>query len=269
MRRLRLDALQLHSDRLHLCGQLFDGIAYEVRADRVVANFRVTGGVRKGPAEAWAARRPRVLFQSLAFPSGEEAPEPTEHATLNGTPFHGVSYSFDPATGSLLQELDLHPTRPGPSREWFPSGRPKAEIDRARPDGTTESEAWYENGQRETYESLDLDAGYTPDGRLRTLRVECDCADGDLDRLSFSADSVLDLAGPGVTDAVVERLAGLSHVEDLELRRTNVSATGLMRFSACLGLTRFRVRRNAQFGEVDVRNVLARLPNCQWDGRLN
>jgi hypothetical protein len=270
MKRVRLDAIQDQAGVLYHHGQPFNGVAYEVRADRVTANYQVVDGVRNGPAEVWNAETPRVLFQALTVVSGDETDEnfPEEGAYLNGVPFHGIAFVFEQNTGVLLREQDLHPTQPGPSREWYPFGAIKAEFDRARGDGTTESETWHENGQSATIESSEMGVGHTSEGHLRTLRLELGCTNADLTRVSFRADSVLDLAGPGITDEVIERLTDLPRVEDLELHRTKLSASGLGRFHACTNLKKFRARRNVGFGEADVRNLLACFPNCAWDGLL-
>lgn len=270
MQRLRLDVLQDRSGRLYRHGEPFDGIAYEVRGDRVTANYRVTGGSRGGAAEVWDPDRPRVLGLALTIVSVDEADErfPEEGAYLDGAPFQGIAYAFDEATGVLLAEEDFHPTEPGPSREWYPSGVLKAELGRQGQDGTTESETWYENGQSAGVESLKWGFGLTQEGRLRTLRVASDCAISDFDRVAFRADSILDLAGPGVTDAVLGRLEDLPRVENLELSRTGISARGLERFHVCTNLKKLTTRNNTGFGEADVRNLLAHFPPaCKWDRR--
>jgi hypothetical protein len=269
MQRLRLDALQDRAGRLHLHRKPFTGIAYEVKSDRVTANYRVTEGVRNGPAEAWDPNRPRVLLGALTIVSVDETDEhfPEEGTYLDGAPFHGIAYSFDRDTGALLKEEDLHPTQRGLSREWYPSGARKAESDRAREDGTYESEAWYENGQSTGIESRDWGFSYTSEGRLRTLRLDRGYPKKVFDQITFRADSMLFLAGPGVTDEVLERLEDLPRVKDLELSRTRITARGLERFYACMNLTNLTTRGNRRFTVADVRKVLARIPNCEWDRR--
>jgi len=163
---------------------------------------------------------------------------------------------------------DSHPERAGPVREWYPSGALKAEFDRVREDGTFESETWHENGLSAGVEALELGFGYTPDGHLITLRLSPDCPEADLARVTFRVHSVLDLAGPGVTDEVIGRLDGLARLEDLMLSRTTITARGLDRFRGCANLKCLRTRKNTGFGEADVRALLADLPGCEWDGRL-
>jgi hypothetical protein len=270
MQRYRLDALQDQAGRLYLHGRPFTGIAYEVKSNQLTANYRVIEGILGGPSEVWGPDRPRVLFQALRLVSADQTNKrfPEEGAYLRGAPFHGVAYAFDPGTGALLQEQDFHPTQPGPLREWYPSGALRAELDRLREDGTYESETWHENGQSEGVESLKLGFGYTPEGRLITLRVSPDCSTNDLDRLAFRVHSVLDLAGPGVTDEVIGRLEDLPRLEDLALHGTTVSARGLERFHVCKNLKSLTARKNTGFGEADVRSLLAGIPGCEWDGRL-
>jgi hypothetical protein len=124
MQRIRLDALREQAGRLYLEGKPFTGIVYEVQGNRVTANYRVAEGVRGAPAEAWDPDRPRVLFPALTVVSADETDErfPVEGNYLGGAPFWGIAYYFDKDTGALFKEEDLHPTRPGPSREWYPSG---------------------------------------------------------------------------------------------------------------------------------------------------
>jgi hypothetical protein len=270
VQRLRLDALQDQAGRLYLHGRPFNGVAYEVKSDRVTANYRVTEGLLGGTAEAWDPDRPRVLFPALTLVSVDETDErfPEEGAYLDGLPFHGIAYAFDQDTGVLLQEQDCHPTQAGPSREWYPSGALRAEFHRAREDGTNESETWYENEQRATIESLHLGVDYTPEGRLRTLRLEPGYPENDLDQLTFRADSRLGLYGEGVTDELLERLVDLPRVEHLELCGTGISAKGLKRFRACTNLKKLKTPRSSGFGLADVQDLLAHLPGCAWDGRL-
>jgi hypothetical protein len=271
MQRIRLDALQEQAGRLCLDGKPFTGIAYEVNSDRVTANYRVTEGLLGGPAAEWDPDRPRVLFAALTLVTFDETDEqfPEEGAYLDGVPFDGIAYAFDLNTGALLQEQDLHPTQPGLWREWDPSGALKVEFDRVGEDETTESETWHANGQSAGIESIDWGFGYTPEGRLITLRLLAGYPESVLDRVNFRVASVLGLAGPGVTDEVVERLEDLPRVEDLELHRTSISASGLERFHVCTNLKELRTRKNTGFGEAEVRDLLARIPGCAWDGRLS
>jgi hypothetical protein len=160
-----------------------------------------------------------------------------------------------------------HPGRPEPVREWYPSGALRAELDRVREDGTFESETWHENGRSAGVEALELGFGYTQDGRLITLRVSSECPEADLARVTLRVHSVLDLAGPGVTDELVGRLEGLAGVEDLVLSRTTITARGLDRFRSCTNLKSLQTRKNTGFGEADVRALLADLPGCEWDDR--
>jgi hypothetical protein len=267
MQRLRLDALQDRAGRLYRHDKPFNGIAYEVKGDRVTANYQVTEGNRGGPAEVWDPGRPRVLGRAIKIVSVDETDErfPAEGAYLDGAPFHGIAYAFEQNTGVLFAETDFHPTEPGPSREWYRSGAPKAESDRPRQDGSTESESWHENGQSAGIKSVTWGFGLTPDGRLRTLRLELGFPKDALERLTFRVDSMLFLAGPGVTDSELARLEDIIRVEDLELSRTGISASGLGRFHVCTNLKKLTTRNNAGFGEADVRNLLAHLPACKWD----
>jgi hypothetical protein len=164
----------------------------------------------------------------------------------------------------LLKEQDLGPTAPAPSREWYPSGALDADYDRVPPDGTWESETYYENGQTS---GVDMGWDLTPDGRLRTLRLWPGYSENDLQRVPFRVDSILYLAGPAITDEIPERLEDLPRLEDLELDNTSVSATALERFRVCTKLKDLVTRNNTGFGEADVRNLLARFPGCKWDSR--
>jgi hypothetical protein len=269
MQRLRLDVFQDRAGRLYRHGEPFNGIAYEVKGDRVTANYRVTAGVLDGPAEVWDPGRLRILGRALTIVSVDETDErfPEEGAYLDGAPFHGIAYTFHQGTGVLLAEVDFYPTDPGPSREWYPSGASKAERDRPRQDGTTESEIWYEIGQSAGVSSGTWGFDLTPEGRLRALQLEPGFPEDALERLTFSVDSRLYLAGPGVTDGVLGQLEGLPRVEHLGLSRTGISARGLKRFHACTNLKKLTTRNNAGFGEADVRNLLAHVPACEWDRR--
>jgi hypothetical protein len=266
MLRVRLDFLQDQAGRLHYRGKPFDGIAYQVRGHRVVANRRVAEGVPGGPAEAWPPDRPRALIGALTIVSVEETDErfPHEGGYLDGVLFDGVAYAFDADTGILVQEQDLHPTDPGPSREWYPSGALQSEFGRPRPDGGTECETWHQNGRSAGIESRKVGFSCTSEGRLNTLQLERDFPESDLERVPFAADSRLFLSGPGVTDEIVERLEGVSRIERLVLHRTNVSARGLGRFRVCGILRELETEANTRFSEDDVRELLSHLPGCEW-----
>ena len=67
---------------------------------------------------------------------------------------------------------------------------------------------------------------------------------------------------------VIGRLEDLPHLEDLALHGTSISVRGLERFRACTNLKGLTTRRNMGFGEADVRNLIAGIPRCEWDGRL-
>jgi YD repeat-containing protein len=269
VQRFRLDALEDRSGRLYLYGKPFSGVAYEVKSDRVTANYRVTKGVLGGPAEDWGPGRPRVLYPALTLVTADEttARFPEEGAYLAGVFFDGVAYAFDPDTGALLQEQDFRPTKPGPSRKWSPSGALKAEFDRVRRDGTTESVTWHDNGQLRSIESPEMGVRYTEEGRLRSLYLEPGCPGEALDRLTFRADRRLCLGAEGVTDEILGRLEDLPHVERLELNGTGISARGLERFHVCTNLKKLTTRPNTGFEEADVRKLLARFPGCEWDDR--
>jgi hypothetical protein len=267
MRRLNLDSLQRKDDRIYHNHVLFDGIAYEVVDDRVIANSRVIAGLRGGPAEEWEPARLRVLVQALYPVSMEETDEqfPDEGAYLDGARFDGISYAFDQRTGILRAEEDHHPTNPGPSREWYSSGMPQAEYRRPRPDGKTESECWHENGTTSRVWSIHWGYGATPEGRLRTLNLEPGTSAADLGRVPFAADAFLSLAGTGITDDVVSRIADTANIQDLSLSRTGLSPGGLGQFRTAVGLKKLTTRNNVGFSEADVRNLLAHLPVCLWD----
>jgi hypothetical protein len=271
IQRFRLDALREQGGRLYLQGQPFTGIAYEVQGDRVVANYQVTDGVPGGPAEAWDPARARALFEELITVDADDtnAQFPEEGVYFDGALFYGVAYTFARDTGRLLEEQDLGPTVPAPGREWFPSGALEADYDRPRPDGTWESETYYEDGKTRTV-ALQLHVmgwGLTPEGRLRTLSLWPGYPEKDLQRVPFRVDSVLYLAGRGITDEILERLEDLPSLEDLELYTTSVSARGLERFRVCTNLKKLLTGNNTDFGEADVRNLLAHFPGCKWDSR--
>jgi hypothetical protein len=269
MQRVRLDVLEDRAGRLYRHGEPFDGIAYEVNGDRVTANYRVVAGTRGGPADAWDPGCLRVLERALTIISVDETNErfPKEGAYLDGVPFDGISYAFREGTGTLLAEWDNRSAKPGPMREWYPSGAPKADLGRVRHDGATESETWHENGQSAGIQSVRCGFGLTAEGRLRTLRLESDYAVSDLDRVIFHVDSILSLSAPGVTDSVLVRFEDLIRVERLELSQTAISATGLECFVVCTNLKKLTTRNNAGFGEVEIRNLLSQLPACKWDRR--
>jgi hypothetical protein len=270
MQRIRLDSLDYLAGRWCRDGKPFSGVAYSVESFRVVANNFIVDGLLGKPADTWGPDTSRVLHEELVVVSEDDMSQdfPEEGAYLNGTIFQGVAYTFDQNTGFLLREEYIHPTQIGPSREWYPSGNLKAEFDRIRDDGATETETWHENGERAAIESLTFGVGYTSKGRLRTMRLEHSFLKSDLDRLTFCVDSILDLAGPGFTDEIVERFEGLSGVLDLEIRRTNLSAAGLIRFHSCTSLRKLKLRGNSGFEETSVRDLLGHAPNCEWDGRL-
>lgn len=267
MRRVRLDLLEERSGVLYHQGKLFDGIAYDIKNHQVIANYRVNNGNLEGPAEDWNSSQIRVPIEALFLVSEDETCEhhPEAGAYLGDAFFDGIAYVFDPSTGVLLREQDLGL---GATRSWYPSGQLKSELDRQRPDGTYESETWYESGRSAGVESLNLGYGYTLDGRLRRLGIAPECPKSEIDGLTFKVDSILDLAGPGISDRVVEQFVDLRRVEHLELHRTAISPAGLARFCDCTGLKFLRTRKNSGFGEADVKALLARLPNCSWDGRL-
>jgi hypothetical protein len=269
IQRFRLDVLQEQDGRLHLNGQPFTGIAYEVQGDRVTANYQVTNGSRGGPAEAWDPARIRALFEEVITVDCEDTNEefPKEGEYFNGVLFYGVAYEFDAETGRLAQERDFGPTAPAPSREWYPSGALEGDYDRPRPDGDSESETYYENGQTSTVEAPGIGWGLTPEGRLRTFHLRPAYFNTDLQRVAFRVDSILYLAGEGVTDAIVERLEDLPRLERLRLDGTRISARGLERFRPCTELKELVTENNRGFGDAGVQNLLARLPGCKWKPR--
>lgn len=267
VQRLRLDALHYHAGRLCRHDEPFDGIAYEVLGNHVVANYHIAEGVLGGPAEVWDPGRLRVLGQALTIVAEDETDErfPAEGAYLDGTLFHGIAYAFDQKSGVLWAETDYHPTDPGPSREWYLSGALRNETDRPRSDGTTESESWHANGQSAGVSSVNWGFGLTPDGCLRTLQLDSGCPEDVLRLFPREVDTWLSLSGPGVTDAVLAQMVGLSRVVNLELNRTGLSAAGLERFRACSSIKKLTTRGNMGFGDLDVRGLLTRLPECMWD----
>jgi hypothetical protein len=269
IQRFRLDVLQEQEGRLYLNGQPFTGIAYEVQGDRVTANYQVTNGFRDGPAEAWDPTRIRALFEEVITVDAEDTNEefPKEGEYFSGVLFYGVAYEFDAETGRLAQERDFGPTAPAPSREWFPSGALEGDYDRARPDGDSESETYYEDGRTSTVEAPGIGWGLTPQGHLRTLRLRPAYSNTDLQRLPFRVDSRLWLASQGVTDEIVERLEDLRCLEYLCLDGTRISASGLARFRVCTNLKEFVTENNTGFGDADVQNLLADLPGCEWRRR--
>jgi hypothetical protein len=269
MQHYRLDALQKKEGRLYLRDQPFTGIAYEVDGDRVATNYQVTNGVRGGPAEVWDTARTRALLDALITVDADDtnAQFPTEGVYFDGVIFEGVAYDFDENTGMLLKEQDLGPTAPAPGREWFPSGALEADYDRPRPDGTSESETYYENGQTSTVALDGMGWGLTPEGRLRTLRLWPGYPENDLQRVPFRVDSTLYLVGRGVTDEIVERLEDLPRLEDLELDNTSVSARALERFRVCTNLKKLVTPNNTGFGDADVQNLVSGLPGCVWRRR--
>src|SRR5215475_3328487 len=141
IQRFRLDILKKRAGRLYLQGKPFTGIAYEVQGDRVTANYQVTDGVRGGPAEAWDPARIRALLGALNTVDADDtnAQFPKEGVYFDGALFYGIAYAFDTGTGRLLTEQDFRPTAPAPMREWDRFGRLEADLDRVRPDGTSES----------------------------------------------------------------------------------------------------------------------------------
>jgi hypothetical protein len=272
IQRFRLDALRKKAGRLYLQGQPFTGIAYEVRGDRVVANYQVTDGVRGGPAEAWDPARVRALFGELITVDADDtdAQFPTEGVYFDGAFFYGVAYDFYPDTGRLLLEQDFRPEAPAPMREWYPSGALEADFGRMRPDGTGESVSYFEDGEIHTVAMSDMGWGITVEGRLRTLLLYPGYPENDLQRVPFRVDSILYLVGPAITDEILERLEDLPRLEDFELENSSVSANGLERFRVCTNLKKLVTRKNAGFGEADVRNLIAHLPPaCEWKHRLD
>jgi hypothetical protein len=269
LHRYRLDALRGEAGRLHLRGRPFTGIVYDVQGDRVTANYRVTDGVRNGPAEAWDPVRPRVLFKALTFvePEQTNAQFPTEGDYLDGVFFDGVAYAFDNDTGMLLKEQDFRPEPPAPCREWYRSGALQADRDRVRPDGAWESETYYENGQTSGVHMRSMGWDITPEGRLRTLRLLPGYPEGDLQRTPSEVDSRLYLAGHGVTDQIVERLEDLGQLQHLHLDSTNISAEVLRQLRVIVNLKELVTRNNTGFGEAELRKLLVGLPGCKWDSR--
>ncbi len=269
IQRFRLDVLKEQDGRLYLNGQPFTGIAYDVQGDRVTANYQVTNGVRDGPAEAWDPARIRGLFEEVITVDAEDTTEefPREGEYFHGVLFYGVAYEFDAETGRLAQERDFGPAAPAPSREWYPSGALEGDYDRPRPDGTWESETYYEDGRTSTVELDRMGWGLTPEGCLRTLRLSPGYPENDLQRVPFRVDARLSLTSQGVTDEVVERLEDLPRLEYLRLHDTGISARGLARFGVCRNLREFITEGNTGFGDADVQNLLARLPGCEWKRR--
>jgi hypothetical protein len=269
MQRFRLDALQEQAGRLYLQGNPFTGIAYEVRGDRVTANYQVTDGVRGGPAEAWDLARPRVLYCALQFVEPEETNEqfPVEGDYLDGVFFEGIAYGFDEDTGRLLKEEDYRQEPPAPCRKWFRSGALMADFGRVRPDGTWESVRYREDGQICGVQMRTMGWGRTPEGRLRSLRLLPGYPEDDLPRVPCRVDPMLYLAGQGVTDEILERLEDLPCLEQLTLDNTAISARGLEGFHVCTNLKELGTYSKNGFADADVRKLLARLRGCKWDRR--
>lgn len=263
-----MDSLDELGERLYLQGEPFTGIAYEVADDRVVANYLVSGGVRGGQAEAWDPARPRVLFQALTSVTSDDidARHPRAGEYLDGMPFGGVSYTFDPDTGTLLEEQDFDPEG-GPGREWYPSGALLAERERLRPDGLRES-LCYDEGGRITAVAMDrMGWDLTPEMRLRTLRLNSGYPDGDIVRVPPQVDARLRLSGEGITDHIVAWLDDLPRLERLVLDGTRITASGLAQFGVCVSLRELVTLTNPGFIDDHVRVILTHLTACKWDRR--
>lgn len=269
MRHYRLDALQERDRRLFLGDEPFTGIGYEVRDDRVVANYSVADGIRGGPAVEWNPARPRVLVQTLAnvTPAEIDARHPEVGDYLGGELFRGVAYTFEPDTGMLLEEVDFDVDGGGPSREWNPSGELRAERDRMRRDGNRESVSYDENGRIRSVSMSDMSWSLTPELRLRVLLLDPGYPEDDLQRIPVDVDVRLRLCGRGVTDRIIGSLEGLPRVEHLALDKTGLTVAGLSRLSVCVDVKELVTYANPGFTDEDIRGLLARWPRCKWDRR--
>lgn len=267
MRRYRLDALEHREGRLYFGGAPFDGIAYEVVGDRVVANHLVSDGLRVGPAEPWDENRDRAVWSALTFVEEDETTKqfPEPGAYLNGVLFEGVAYGFDHTTGVLLCEEDARGDAAGPSREWYESGVLRSHSGRVLPDGYTISESFYRSGLLRTVEADQLGWGQTADGRLRTLRLYPGYREVDLATAPTQVDTdLLGLTGKGVTDDVLKRFTGWEDLAKLYLSNTGITAKGLETLRVCSKLQELLIYEGNEFTDADVQELNTHLPNCRW-----
>jgi hypothetical protein len=270
MKRYRLDVLEDRGGLLFLQGELYTGVAYEVDGDLVLANYRITNGVRGGPEDAWDDGRTRVLLEALTTIGYDDIDEefPEEGEYFDGAIFEGVAYGFDEDTGMLLQETDFRQDDPGPSREWFDSGVLSSYYSQRRPDGSSVSETYYPDGQIRTFEGDKVSWSQTEQRRLRTLRLTPGYPESDLRPVPMEVDTtLLSLTGKGITDDFLERLTGLETLEKLYLSGTGISGKGLEKFRVCSKLQELLTYPGNEFNEDEVRQLLAFAPNCEWSNR--
>jgi hypothetical protein len=192
---------------------------------------------------------------------------PKEGVYFDGAIFEGIAYEFDTGTGRLLKEQDFRPQPPAPCREWDRSGRLEADLDRVRPDGTSESVTYYPDGQIRGVHLDKMGWGRTLEGRLRSLILWPGYPKVELQRVPFRVDPMLYLAGRGITDEFLERLEDLPCLEHLTLDDTKISARGLERFRVSTKLKYLGTYDKNGFKDADVRKLLAHFPGCEWDRR--
>lgn len=265
MNRHRLDALQQQDGRLYFNGVPYEGIAYEIVGDRVVANHRVGDGWRGRPAETWDETRERVLQEAL---DQIEPPEPSRQYPMDGYYFsgvlyQGVAYHFDKTTGVLLREEDYRFDPPGRSREWFASGVLKRDTEVVRPDGSEVSESYYPNGRVSTCLAEKIRWGQTEHQRLRNLYLEPGYSETEFLFIPMIVDTdLLGLTGKGITNETLKRFARLEDLAKLHLSTTAVTAKGLDVLRSCTHLRQLLLYPNNEFSEEDARNFVASIPNC-------